>query len=78
MKELSISIVPSPEDAPDYKGTASRSAELTRAIIVKGGTTSGKPTVDLQFVSEDGTAFVAMTTGAILEGLAAAIQGAKR
>jgi hypothetical protein len=52
---------------------------VTKAIIVKRGTESGKPTVDFQF--EAGTSgkekFVAMLTGELVKGLAEAIRGAE-
>lgn len=76
MNELTITICPGPNDAPDYNGTDFGRANLERAIIVKNGTASGKPTVDLQFVTPEGKRFVAMTTGAILDGLASAVRGA--
>lgn len=81
MNVLSIRIVDSPEQAPNYKGGDFTPANLTEAVIVCKGTVSGKPTVDLVFEIKDkdgnvtGLA-VAMVTGLILANLAGAIKGA--
>lgn len=80
MSTLPIRIVESPEAAPNYKGGDFKGAKLAEAVIVKNGTVSGKPTVDLVFevTDKDGNVVelaVAMTTGAIIKALAGAIQG---
>ena len=74
---LHIEIVESPEDAPNYARDEVdvRGCQIVRAIIVKKGTQSGKPTVDFQIVAHDGSIFVAMLTGAIVKSLAGAVAG---
>lgn len=81
MNVLSIRIVDTPKDAPNYKGGDFVGANLTEAVIVRKGTVANKPTVDLVFELKNATGkvtglAVAMVTGAILENLAGAIKGA--
>lgn len=80
MNALHVRIVDSPSKAPNYKGGDFKGAVLQEAVIVKNGTTSGKPTVDLVFEVTDADGkteivAVAMTTGAIIQMLAATIKG---
>lgn len=74
---LKITIANSVAEAPSYVGTDIGASNLHSAVIVKKGTSSGKPTVDLRFTDGDGKEHVAMITGAILVSLAAAIEGAQ-
>ncbi len=74
---LSIRISDSPQEAPSYKAPEYRLAKLTTARIVGKGTVSGKPTVDFIFEDENGQKYVAMTTGSLVETLAAAVLGVK-
>lgn len=79
MQTLSIQIANSPEEAPNYNRdfVDVRAATITKAVIVKKGTESGKPTVDFQFEAMDGSKFVAMLTGDLVKGLAKAVSGAE-
>lgn len=74
---LSIEIVNSPAEAPNYARDHLdvRAAEITKCIVVNKGTTSGKPTVDFQITAQDGSQFVAMLTGDLVKNLASIIQG---
>ena len=78
MNHLKIQIVDRPEDAPNYRANTLdvRGASLTSALIVRRGTVEGNPTVDLVFKDLDGNEYVAMTTGGLILGLAAALRGA--
>ena len=85
MHQLQISIKESSAQAPNYnfKGTEFKAALLTQAVIVKKGTENGKTTVDLVLEIKDSkgkteSLCVAMITGAIIKGLAAAIRGAEK
>lgn len=80
MQALEIQICDSPQEAPNYNRDEVdiRSIEITKAVIVKGGMVSGKPTVDLQMQTKDGCRFVAMLTGELVKGLAAAVQGVEQ
>lgn len=77
MQSLQINIAESIEQAPNYAKDFPnvKSAILHQAIVVKKGTEEGNCTVDLVFVSADGTEHVALTTGAILRSLADIIAG---
>lgn len=82
MNALDIRIADTPAQAPNYRGGDFKGATLREAVIVKNGTVAGRPTVDLIFEIKDADGnvvdlAVAMTTGAIIEGLAAAIKGAQ-
>lgn len=78
MTELNIKIAKSVDDAPNYRKLGGyKGAELLEAVIVPEGTESGAPSVDLVFEDEAGNKFVALTTGAILEGLAMAVAGVR-
>lgn len=69
MNRLDVQICESYKEAPNYRenGEGFKGAKLIKAIIVKKGTEGGFDTVDLQFEDEDGTKYVAMTTGALLK-----------
>lgn len=77
---LSIEVVGSPEEAPHYKRDRIdvRAASIQKAIIVLNGTVGGLATVDFHIYDQEGNMFVAMLTGAIVKGLAAAITGAEQ
>lgn len=77
MNALSIEIYDTPAKAPHYnRDTVVRSATITKAVIVKNGTVSGKPTVDIQFTDDEGIQYVAMITGALVESLAQVLRTA--
>lgn len=69
---VSIKICDCVADAPDYvnNGEGFKSAELSKAIVVRNGTQNGNDTVDLQFVDGEGNKFVAMVTARILKSIA--------
>lgn len=77
---LVLEIAESPDVAPNYNRDCIdvRSAVISKCVIVKKGMESGKSTVDFQFQDQEGNQFVAMLTGALVLGLAQAIQGAER
>lgn len=79
MNVLPIKIVDSVEEAPNWARDFIdvRAAEIEQTIIVRNGTESGGSTVDIVFKDVEGNQFVAMTTGTIIQMLAAAIQGAE-
>lgn len=83
MFTLPVQIAKSPDEAPNYKETIVKGAILHSAVVVLGGTTSGKPTVDLRFevkgkagVTE--SVYVAMTTGETIKALANVIIGLEK
>ena len=69
MQTLDIQICNSVEEAPNYNtdGQGFKGAKLIKAIVVRDGTEGGHDTVDLQFETEDGQKFIAMTTGRLLK-----------
>lgn len=71
-----IKMVDSVEEAPTY-GPTIKGISLESALIVKGGTVGGRPTVDLCFTDEDNAQYVAIVTGAILDGIAAVVRSAQ-
>jgi hypothetical protein len=73
---ISVEVKESISEAPTYDKEWIQ-AKIDKAIIFKGGTTSGKPTVDLQLSDRKGKKYLVMATGGILEMVMAAIQGAK-
>lgn len=75
--DLSIQLFDTPAEAPIYRPGEHQRANLLRACVVGAGTVNGNPTVDLIFEDAHGKQYVAMTTGAILEGLAAAVRGVR-
>lgn len=82
MNTLSVRIVDSPKDAPNYKGGDFKGATFREAVIVCQGTQAGKATVDLVFEVKDADGNVtdiaiAMITGEIVKALAGAVQGAE-
>lgn len=46
-----------------------KGVKVTEAVIIKNGTTTGNPTVDIIFEDNEGNRYVAMTTGALLKAL---------
>lgn len=67
---LSIKLFNSPSEAPKYELPEHRYATIDEAIVVKGGTVRGKPTVDLIITDQaTGQKFVAMITGHLLQTL---------
>lgn len=66
------------DEAPNYKtgandGDGFKGAKLIKAVVIRKGMENGKDTVDLQFETEDGQKFVAMTTGTLLKSLASIV-----
>jgi len=74
--QVTLKLVDTPADAPTY-GSETRLLRLHTCIVVGKGTEAGNPTIDLQLIDEDGREYIAMVTGGILEGIAAAVQGKK-
>jgi len=77
VQHIKISVVDSPSDAPNYSRDMPdvRAASITEAIVVDKGTRKRKPTVDLRFCDQDGNKYVAIMSGQLVEGIAAAIVG---
>jgi hypothetical protein len=73
--DLQILLADSPQEAPTYRAPDYKGANLTTAQIVGNGTLDGNPTVDFIFEDETGQKYIAMLTGALVEGLTAAIAG---
>lgn len=74
---LSIRLFNSPPEAPKYEFPEYRYATIDEAVVVKGGTQSGKPTVDLIITDQaTGQKFVAMITGNLLTTVSEVISGA--
>jgi hypothetical protein len=75
---LSIQVVETPQEAPNYNRDAIdvRGATISQVIIVKRGTVEGNPTVDFQFTDQQGAQYVAMLTGRLVQSLASVIAGA--
>lgn len=73
---LQMQVVSGPDQAPTYQSPQYRAVEIELALIIKNGTQSGKPTVDLVLADESGNRYVVLITGALIQNLAAAIVGA--
>ena len=69
--DLQIQMVNSVSEAPDYKESSEPwiSVTLDKAVIVRGGTVTGKNTVDLQFSDDKGNKYVALITGNLLKSV---------
>jgi hypothetical protein len=65
--DISIKFFPTPDEAPNYNRPEYKHAEVTEAVLVRKGTVSGAPTVDLIFTDETGQKYVSMITAALLE-----------
>ena len=87
MQTLNIEIVNTSADAPNYRagdtinGHRPTGVALRKALIIRHGMESGRPTVDLQFdtINDEGEVVgsaVALVSGALLVQLAGAITGA--
>lgn len=74
--DFSIQLVKSPAEATmlgitrheDYQHT--KALRITNVVIVENGTQGGKPTLDIQLVDAEGNTYVAMTTAALIGGVA--------
>ncbi len=76
---LPINLYDSPAVAPNYrKDQPNVKVATVKAGIVLKGMVSGKCSVDLHFTTEDGIEAVAMLSGELIKGLAAAISGAEQ
>lgn len=55
------------EDGYDYRnwGVPPTPLDITKVVVVRRGTVSGNPTVDLLLTDETGKQFVTMVTGAL-------------
>lgn len=73
--DVSVQIVNTPAEAPNYDAKDTTIVKIAKAIVVGKGTESGKPTVDLQLVDAEGKQYLIMTTGAILEMLGGVAAG---
>lgn len=73
---ITVKIVDSPEKAPMY-GDNYKPLKAETCIVVGNGTESGKPTVDIQLIDEEGERYLVMATGSILEQVGEII-GARR
>lgn len=60
-------------EAPYYMKETS--VKITKVLVVKEGTESGKPTVDLQLEDDKGNKYIALTTGALIDALASVVRG---
>lgn len=62
------------EESPKYNQDENfmgwAGAKLTGAIITKDGMESGNPSLDLQFVDENGKKFIALVSGNIFRAIA--------
>jgi hypothetical protein len=76
-QNMVIQLVNSPKEAPNYPEDWTPLA-ISKAIVVGRGTVAGRPTVDLQLVDGQGNEYVVMTTGALMELLADAIEGKRK
>ena len=74
---VSIKIVDSPEEAPNYTNDTML-LKMKRCIIVGKGTIKGNPTIDIQLTDDSGKKYVIMTTGAIITGISEAVKGKKQ
>ncbi len=74
---LSIKVVETPQEAPNYNRDSIdvRGATISQVVIVKRGTVEGNPTVDFQFKDQEGAEYVAMLTGRLVQSLASVIAG---
>lgn len=71
-KSLQVTICQDAQEAIDkgYQyGADYAPLQITSAVIVRNGTESGKPTVDLILKDADGNKYVAMLTGALLKSI---------
>ena len=72
---LAITICADAEDAIaqgfDWKVVqpAVKPIEITQVVVVRNGTRTGKPTVDLVLQDDTGQRFVCMLTGALLKSI---------
>jgi len=73
-KSISIKIFDNPDQAPNYKEDT-KIIQGKACLIVQGGTTTGKPTIDFQFEDADGNKYLMMTTGALMSMIAGAMAG---
>ena len=74
--DVNMKLFDSPEEAPVYRAPEYLLANITDACIVGRGTVEGNPTVD--FLFEDvatGQKYMAMLSGGLVEGIAAAVRG---
>lgn len=70
-----VIIADTAKDAPNYGGDFT-AVKITKCVIVKKGTEMGNPTVDMQLEDANGNKFVVMTTGNLLNTLAATVEAA--
>jgi hypothetical protein len=73
--DFTVKIVDEPLQAPTYDAATVELLKITRCIVVGKGTESGLPTVDIQLEDLKGNQYVAMTTGSLVESLAAIVIG---
>ena len=69
--DIKLQIVNDPTKAPNYNtdGQGFKAARLDTAIVVMNGTEGGYPTIDLQFIGQDGEKHIAMITANILKSI---------
>jgi hypothetical protein len=77
VQSLNIQIVDEPALAPNYRNDhpAIEMATITNCVVVGKGTEAGLATVDFQITHANGTLSVAMLTGSLVKGIAAAVAG---
>ncbi len=75
--KVSIEIVDSPHDAPDYNISDETFIllKVDKCIIVGKGMETGDPSVDIQLSDKDGNKFLIMATGGIMEMIGSAVSG---
>jgi len=64
------------DEAPNYNKLAEKyeSIRIEKAIIVKKGMTSGRPSVDIQCQDSNGNKFLIFAKGGVIEMLGAAVK----
>ena len=71
---VSVEIVDSPDDAPNYENDFTI-LKMKKCIVVGKGTVEGNPTVDIQLTDKNGKKFLIMATGGIMEMISGAVAG---
>lgn len=77
LTNISVQTFDRPADAPRYDKPDWSPAVLEKAVIVGRGTTQGNPTIDLQFVDENGVHYIAMITANLLRSVLATADAVK-
>lgn len=75
MLKAKIKICQSIKEAPTYREPEYQGAIIEEYVIVKNGTKQGKPTIDIIFKDKNGQKFAVLSTGDLLKGVVAALNG---